>query len=72
MVRQVYADNRQYRNVEELKRAILDAWNSISTELLKKLSDSIQNRIFQVIQRNGGLLNVVFCSLLLLFNKVRL
>ena len=54
MVRQVYADNRQYRNVEELKRAILDAWNSISTELLKKLSNSMQNRIFQVIQRNGG------------------
>lgn len=54
MVRRIYAENRQYQNVNELKQAILEAWNALSQELLVVLVESMQNRIFQVIQRSGG------------------
>lgn len=54
MVRRIYAENRQYQNVNELKQAILEAWNALSQELLVGLVESMQNRIFQVIQRSGG------------------
>lgn len=54
MVRRVYADNRQFQTVDELKQAILEAWDSIETEVLQNLINSMPNRIFQVIQRSGG------------------
>ena len=42
LVRDIYAENKQYNTVQELKTAIVSAW-------------SINNRIFQVINRSGGL-----------------
>lgn len=53
MVRRIYDDNRQYQTVDELKEAILQAWNSIPEEIIQNLVASMQNRVFQVINRSG-------------------
>jgi transposase len=53
-VRTIYADNKQYRTVAELKNAISTAWNNLSIETLQNHVDSMPDRIFQVIQHNGG------------------
>lgn len=54
MVKHVYQDNRQYESANVLKEAISTCWKTFSNEILKKLVDSMQNRIFQLIQRSGG------------------
>jgi hypothetical protein len=53
MVRKVYADNRQFSNVDNLKTAISQAWDEIDQETIDNLILSMDNRIFQVINRNG-------------------
>lgn len=54
MVRRIYANNRQYQTVQELKNAIQQAWNNISDEILQNLIRSMPSRIFQIIERGGG------------------
>ena len=53
LARRVYAEGKQYSNVDELKKAIVHVWENISLEDLRKHSESMPNRIFEVIQ-NGG------------------
>jgi transposase len=55
MVRRVYHENRTYGTKEELQAAILNAWNEIDTETIQRLVSSMPNRIFQLINRHGGL-----------------
>ena len=55
IVRRIYSNNKQFENCERLKSAIIEAWLAIDTELLKSLVNSMDNRIFQLIQRSGGL-----------------
>ena len=54
LVRRIYAENKQYQNVAELKNAIVAAWHSVDQETIDNLILSMDNRIFQVINRNGG------------------
>lgn len=54
MVRQIYADNRQFSSLQELKSAILQSWEAIELATLQKLVQSMPNRIFQTINRSGG------------------
>uniref|UniRef100_A0A914EHI6 Transposase n=1 Tax=Acrobeloides nanus TaxID=290746 RepID=A0A914EHI6_9BILA len=54
LVRRIYAENKQYQNVKELKKAIVAAWHTIDQEIIDDLVLSMDNRIFQVINRNGG------------------
>ena len=54
LTRQVYKDGKQYDTVADLKTAILKAWKEIPGEYLHKLISSMKNRIFEVINRNGG------------------
>ncbi len=54
MARIVYHDGRQYQNINDLKIAILLAWNQLSLDLLKQLVKSMPSRIFEVIRKNGG------------------
>lgn len=54
MVRQIYADNRSYQTKAELQAAIEQAWADIDEETIANLIGSMQNRLFQVINRNGG------------------
>lgn len=53
MVRKIYEGNKQYRNVKELKKAIIDAWHTIDQPLLDGLFRSMDNRLFQVINCSG-------------------
>lgn len=53
MVRRIYAEGRQYAAVNELKSAISEAWGNIENTVLQNLVNSMPNRMFQVINRNG-------------------
>lgn len=53
MVRRIYAEGRQYATVYELKSAISEAWGNIEKAVLQNLVNSMPNRMFQVINRNG-------------------
>lgn len=55
IVRRIYANNRRYQNVDELKTAISQAWAGISQEVIDNLVLSMDNRIFQVINRQVGI-----------------
>lgn len=53
LVRVVYAENKQYSTIDELKIAIIKAWSQISNKLRLNLVSSLENRIFELIQKNG-------------------
>lgn len=50
----VYANGRQFANVNDLKAAIRASWSEIDLNCLKNLTDSMPKRIFAVIQSKGG------------------
>lgn len=54
LVRQVYADGKQYDAVGPLETAIVDAWESIPQKLIDNLIGSMNNRCFEVISKHGG------------------
>jgi transposase len=54
LVRHVYAENRQYNSVAELKASIINAWNNIDVQTLTNLVCSMPNRVFSLINKNGG------------------
>ena len=53
----VYSDGKQYESVNQLKLAILTAWNEIDVVTLHKLVDSMPERMIQVIKSNGDSIN---------------
>lgn len=53
LVRRIYAEGKQYATVDELKAAISEAWENIEKSVLQNLVNSMPNRVFQVINRNG-------------------
>jgi len=54
LVRRVYANHRQYQAQDDLKSAILEAWRELSVDLLQTLINSMPDRIYKVINRNGN------------------
>ena len=54
LARRVYANNRQYQSIAQLKVAVIEAWNELDMNLINRLVESIPNRFFQLIQRNGA------------------
>uniref|UniRef100_A0A8R1E6Z8 DDE_3 domain-containing protein n=1 Tax=Caenorhabditis japonica TaxID=281687 RepID=A0A8R1E6Z8_CAEJA len=50
----VYKNGKQYNSISELKDAVKAEWSKIQLSYLENLSNSMPNRIFQVIQKNGG------------------
>ncbi|CAK9796279.1 Transposable element Tc3 transposase [Anthophora plagiata] len=54
IVTKVYAENQQYPNVSELKNAIIKISNEISTDIFRKLIDSVPDRVFELITKKGG------------------
>ncbi|CAI2356003.1 unnamed protein product [Caenorhabditis sp. 36 PRJEB53466] len=54
LVRRVYRHGKQYASVQDLKDALLIEWNLVTAAELKNLVSSMPNRLFQVIQKNGG------------------
>uniref|UniRef100_A0A8R1IEX7 Uncharacterized protein n=1 Tax=Caenorhabditis japonica TaxID=281687 RepID=A0A8R1IEX7_CAEJA len=47
------ANGKQYNSISELKDAVKAEWNKIHPSYLENVSNSMPNRIFQVIQKNG-------------------
>lgn len=54
LVRKIYCNNTQYSSVPELKTAVIEAWGSLESSMLKNLIDGMPNRIFEVIQNKGA------------------
>jgi len=51
--RDVYANGRQFTSKEALWEAISDAARAVPPETIKKLTDSMSSRLFEVIRTNG-------------------
>ena len=54
LARAVYAESRQFSNVEQLKEAIQHEWSKITQTQLENLVHSMKNRLVEVLKRNGG------------------
>ena len=54
---EVYENGRQFDNVEELQKAIFDAWNIVSENHRKNIIESMPERIFEVISIKGGFIH---------------
>ena len=54
LVRRLYAENRQFETVQDLRVAVQEAWNHVAGETREKLVESMPNRIFELISRKGG------------------
>ncbi len=54
----IYANFRQYRTTDELKEAILQAWNEIPMETIQALYSSMPERIQNVIEARGRFTNL--------------
>lgn len=60
MVRRIYdqkPQNHSFRSVMELKLKIKEVWAEIDQEILQNLVNSMPNRIFELIQKNGKSIN---------------
>uniref|UniRef100_A0A8R1J3M3 HTH_Tnp_Tc3_1 domain-containing protein n=1 Tax=Caenorhabditis japonica TaxID=281687 RepID=A0A8R1J3M3_CAEJA len=53
LTRSVYKNGKQYNSIFELKDAVKAEWSKIHPSYLDNLSNSMPNRIFQVIRKNG-------------------
>jgi transposase len=51
--RAIYAKNKQYQRVADLKTAVIAAWDAISLSTLRKLVDSMPRRTIKVIESKG-------------------
>uniref|UniRef100_A0A915MVI3 Tc1-like transposase DDE domain-containing protein n=1 Tax=Meloidogyne javanica TaxID=6303 RepID=A0A915MVI3_MELJA len=54
LARRVYANNRQFQTVAHLKMAVIEAWNELDMNYINRLVESVPDRLFQLIQRNGS------------------
>ena len=54
LVHGVYANEKQYQHVQELKNAIVHEWDTLSQNYIQKLYKSIPNRTIEVIENKGG------------------
>lgn len=54
MTRKVYESGRQFEDIQSLTDAINTAWREVSLNYLKSLYDSLTDRIYEVISKNGG------------------
>lgn len=52
--RKVYEGGRQFEMIPELVDAIKMAWSEMSQDCIQSLYNSLSNRIFEVINNNGG------------------
>ncbi|CAD6196522.1 unnamed protein product [Caenorhabditis auriculariae] len=54
LARRVYRNGRQFNTIQDLKDALKAEWNNVTGAELKKYVASMPNRMFEVIQKNGG------------------
>lgn len=53
LVRRVYANNKHYQSVAELRMAIVDEWTDLTPDFLENYVNSMPNRIADVISKKG-------------------
>ena len=53
IARDLYSEGKKYKNIDELKQAILKSWDAIPNETLKSLSKSMYHKIFMVGFKKG-------------------
>ncbi len=51
--RDVYANGRQFENLDEHKEAIMYAWERLDIEDLKKLVKGMPRRIIKLLEKEG-------------------
>jgi len=54
LVRRVYENGKQYDSINDLTKAIFDAWGKVPQDYLAKLVSSMKDRICEVLINNGG------------------
>ena len=54
IIRGVYANGKQYQQVQELKNTIIRKGDMLSQNYIQKLYKSIPNLIIEVIENKGG------------------
>ena len=54
LVRKVYANNKQYDSIDELRVSLQKEWNSIGSDVIKNLVSSMPNRIFKLTKSGGS------------------
>ncbi|KHJ77251.1 hypothetical protein OESDEN_23129 [Oesophagostomum dentatum] len=57
LARKIYANNKQYRTTNELRLAVVQAWDSIEPGILENLANSMPSRLFELISGRGGPIN---------------
>ncbi|KHJ99215.1 hypothetical protein OESDEN_00802 [Oesophagostomum dentatum] len=57
LARKVYANNKQYRTINELRLAVMQAWGAIEPGMLENLVNSMPSRLFELISGRGGPIN---------------
>ena len=55
LCRTVYADGKPYNNVAELRTSIISAWENVNVTALQTLVNSMCDRVFKVVVKQGNL-----------------
>ena len=53
MTEQLFKRGRQYNSCEELRKSILECWNNLPEETITNLVESMNDRIFELIEKKG-------------------
>ncbi|EYC03119.1 hypothetical protein Y032_0096g2948 [Ancylostoma ceylanicum] len=54
IARKVYSNHCQFQTIDDLKTAVIDAWEDVEDDTLRNLVNSMPNRLFEVASRQGG------------------
>lgn len=55
VVRSMYADGKQYDTIIDLNNVIKTSWEYIDIDTIKKLISTMQNCIYEVVNKNGDM-----------------
>ncbi len=54
LAQKIYNNGRQFDCIDDLKDALMMAWDSISLDTLRNLVKSMPRRLVSIIERKGG------------------
>lgn len=57
LVRRLYAENRQFNTVHELREVLLSEWEKLSGDFFLNFVGSMKKRVYNVIQGKGAYIN---------------
>ncbi|KHJ97382.1 hypothetical protein OESDEN_02645 [Oesophagostomum dentatum] len=53
LARKVYANNKQYRTINELRFAVVQVWDAIEPGIMENLANSMPSRLIELISGRG-------------------